>query len=93
MDSSSYTEQRRVQYLKVTSRYFLHEDLDEAVLTDGAEVLNNVPVFEPLVQSDFLVKGLRVPGKDKTCVLQGQRHNILQLLQCWTNQFDSGQKS
>lgn len=48
-----------------TSRYFLHEDLDETVLADGAQVLHNVPVFQPLVQSDLLVEGLRVPWRHR----------------------------
>lgn len=54
-----------------TSRHLLHEDLDEAILTDGAQVLHNVPVLQPLVQSDFLMEGLRVPGVGK----QLQRRN------------------
>lgn len=28
-----------------TSRDFLHEDLDESILADRAQVLHNVPVF------------------------------------------------
>lgn len=48
-----------------TSRHFLHEDLDETILADGAQVLHDVPVFQPLVQSDLLVEGLRIPWRDK----------------------------
>lgn len=44
-----------------TSGHFLHEDLDEAILADRAQVLHDVPVFQPLVQSDLLMEGLRIP--------------------------------
>lgn len=56
-----------------TSRYFLHEDLDESVLTDRAQVLHNVPVFQPLMQSYFLMKGLRVPGTNRTEYMEYHR--------------------
>lgn len=45
----------------LTSRHLLHEDLDEAVLADGAQVLHDVLVLQVLVQSDLLVERLRVP--------------------------------
>lgn len=44
----------------LTSRHLLHEDLDEAVLADGAEVLNDVLVLEVFVQSDLFMQGLRI---------------------------------
>jgi len=43
-----------------TSRHFFHKNLDEAILTDRAQVLDNVPVFKPLVQSYLLMEGLGV---------------------------------
>lgn len=44
----------------LTSRHLLHEDLDEAVLADGAQVLNDVLVLQVFVQRDLLVKRLGV---------------------------------
>jgi hypothetical protein len=41
----------------------LHEDFDEAVLTEGAQILDNVFVFQMLVQGDFFMQGLRVSGR------------------------------
>lgn len=69
-----------VEYLEVrvffhTSRHLLHEDLDESILADGAQVLNNVPVLQPLVQSDFLMKGLRVPAVGKQLHTDGTAQN------------------
>lgn len=46
----------------LTSGHLLHEDLDEAVLADGAEVLDDVLVLQVLVKSDLLVQRLRVPA-------------------------------
>lgn len=46
-----------------TSGHLLHEDFDEAVLADGAQVAHDVPVPQPLVQSDLLVQGLREPAR------------------------------
>lgn len=46
----------------LTSRHLLHENLDEAVLADGAQVLDDVLVLEVLVQGDLLVERLRVSG-------------------------------
>lgn len=43
-----------------TSRNLLHKDLDEAVLTHRAQVLNDVPVLQPLVQSHLLMQRLGV---------------------------------
>lgn len=48
-----------------TSRYFLHEDLDEPILADRAQVLHDISVFQPLVQSYLLMEGLRVPGRGR----------------------------
>lgn len=48
----------------LTSGHLFHEDLDEPVLADGAQVLHNVLVLQVLVQSYLLVQGLGVP-KDK----------------------------
>lgn len=45
-DSQSVTSD---QWL-LTSRYLLHEDLNVAILAYTAQVLNNVGVFEVLVQ-------------------------------------------
>lgn len=42
----------------LTSRHFLHEDLEEPVLTDRAQVLDDVPVPQALVESDLLVQRL-----------------------------------
>lgn len=50
----------------LTSRHLLHEDLDEAVLADGAEVLDDVLVLQVLVEGDLLVEGLRVPESTRT---------------------------
>ncbi|TNN89088.1 hypothetical protein EYF80_000376 [Liparis tanakae] len=43
-----------------TLGYFLHKDLDEGILTDGAQVLDDISVLQPLVQRYLLVKGLRM---------------------------------
>ncbi len=48
-----------------TSGYFLHEDLDETILTDRAQILDNISVFQPLVQSYLLMEGLGVPGRQR----------------------------
>lgn len=48
-----------------TSRNLLHEDLDETILTDGSQVLHNIPVFQPLVQSYLLVEGLGIPERER----------------------------
>lgn len=45
---------------KRTSGHLLHEDLDVSVLRNGAQILNNVPVLQVLVEGDLLVEGLRV---------------------------------
>lgn len=45
----------------LTSRHLLHEDLDEAVLADGSQVLNDVLVLQVFVERDLLVQRLRVP--------------------------------
>ena len=45
----------------LTSRHLLHEDLDEAVLADGAQVLHDVPVLQTPVERDLLVERLGVP--------------------------------
>ena len=47
----------------LTSRHLLHEDLDEAVLADGTQVLHNVLVLQVFVESDFLVERLRVSAQ------------------------------
>lgn len=49
----------------LTSRDLLHEDLDEAVLADGAQVLDDVLVLEVFVKSDLLMERLRVPANAK----------------------------
>lgn len=41
-----------------TSWHLLHEDLDEAVLADGAQVLDNVLMPQALVQGNLLVQRL-----------------------------------
>lgn len=43
----------------------LHEDFDVTVLRNGAQVLDDVPVLEVLVEGDLLVQRLRVPEKKK----------------------------
>lgn len=48
----------KVHYKGLTSRHLLHEDLDEAVLADGAEVLNDVLVLEVFMQGDFFMQRL-----------------------------------
>lgn len=50
----------------LTSRHLLHEDLDEAVLADGAEVLNDVLVLEVFVQGDFFMQRLRISADTQT---------------------------
>lgn len=51
----------------LTSRHLLHENLDESILTDGAQILDNVFVLQVLVEGDFLMEGLRVSaGTNKT---------------------------
>lgn len=52
----------RVDYkdLGLTSWHLLHEDLDEAVLADGAEVLHDVLVLEVFMQSNFFMQRLRI---------------------------------
>ena len=45
-----------------TSRDLLHEDLDVAVLRDGAQVLDDVAVLQILVEGNLLVEGLGIPG-------------------------------
>lgn len=42
----------------VTSRHLFHKDLDEAVLADGAEVLDDVFVLQVLVEGNLLMEGL-----------------------------------
>lgn len=46
---------------KRTSWHLLHEDLDVAILWNRAQILNNVPVLQVLVEGDFFMEGLRVP--------------------------------
>lgn len=48
-----------------TPRHLLHEDFDVTVLRNGAQVLDDVPVLEVLVEGDLLVQRLRVPEKKK----------------------------
>lgn len=50
-----------IRIKSLTSGHLLHEDLDEAVLADGSQVLNDVLVLQVFVQRDLLVKRLRVP--------------------------------
>lgn len=59
-----------------TSGYFFHEDLDEPVLTDGAQVLHNISVFESLVQGNLLVQWLGVSGRDNSTTLPMTVHHF-----------------
>lgn len=56
--------------LKPTSRHLFHEDLDVSVLRNRAQVLNDVPVLQVLVEGDFLVERLRVPKPREEQVLE-----------------------
>lgn len=60
--ATGFQSKPRQKRRSLTSRHLLHENLDEAVLADGAQVLDDVLVLEVFVQSDLLVKGLRVSG-------------------------------
>lgn len=44
-----------------TSWHLFHEDLDVSVLRNRAQILDNVPVLQVLVEGDFFVERLRVP--------------------------------
>lgn len=44
-----------------TSWHLFHEDLDVSILRNRAQILNNVPVLQVLVEGDFFMEGLRVP--------------------------------
>lgn len=48
--------------MMATSWYLLHEYLDKAIFTDGAQILHYVPVLQPLVQGNLLMKWLRITG-------------------------------
>lgn len=61
----------------LTSRHLLHEDLDEAVLADGAEVLNDVLVLEVFVQGDFFMQRLRISADTQT---SHQKHEYCTLI-------------
>ena len=39
----------------LTSRHLLHEDLDEAVLADGAKVLDDILVLQVFVEGDLFM--------------------------------------
>lgn len=45
----------------LTSRHLLHEDLYEAILTEGSQVLHDVLVLQVFVESNLLMERLRVP--------------------------------
>ena len=51
---------------RLTPGHLLHEDLDEAILADGAQVLHDVLVLQVLVQGDLLVQRLGVPERADT---------------------------
>lgn len=50
----------RADYQGLTSWHLLHEDLDEAVLAEGAEVLHDVLVLEVFMQGYFFMQRLRI---------------------------------
>lgn len=60
--ATGFESKPRQERRSLTSGHLLHENLDEAVLADGAQVLDDVLVLEVFVQSDLLVKRLRVSG-------------------------------
>lgn len=45
----------------LTSGHLFHEDLYEAVLADGSQVLDDILVLQVFVKSDLLVERLRIP--------------------------------
>lgn len=47
----------------LTSGHLLHEDLNEAVLADGSQVLDDVLVLQVFVERDLLMERLRVSVK------------------------------
>lgn len=49
--------------MDLTSRDLLHEDFNEAVLAEGAQILDNVFVLQMLVQGNFFMQGLGVSGR------------------------------
>lgn len=54
----------------LTSGHLLHEDLNEAVLADGSQVLNDVLVLQVFVECDLLMERLRVSVRVKTAHFQ-----------------------
>jgi len=48
---------------QLTTWHLFHEYLNEAILTKRTQILDNVLMFEMLVQSYFLMQRLGVPGK------------------------------
>lgn len=63
-----------------TSGHLFHENLDVSVLRHGAQILNDVPVLQVLVESNLFMKGLGVPGQRETLLsLHESRHNQTQL--------------
>lgn len=46
-----------------TSRHLFHENLDVSILRHGAQILNDVPVLQVLVESNLFMEGLGVPGQ------------------------------
>lgn len=50
---------------KHTSRHLFHEDLDVSILRNGAQILNNVPVLQVLVEGNLFMKRLRVPDSQR----------------------------
>lgn len=55
----------RIGWSSFTAWHLLHENLDEAILAERAQVLHNVAMLQSLVQGDLFVERLRVTGKHK----------------------------
>lgn len=61
---NNYTQATELEHER-TSRDLFHEDLEDTVLTDWAQVSHNVPVTESTMQCNFFVQWLHIPSYSK----------------------------
>lgn len=61
---------------KHTSRHLLHEDLDVSILRNWAQILNNVPVLQVLVEGNLFMKGLGVPNSHREKQTEPKRNTF-----------------
>lgn len=64
---------------KRTSRHLFHEDLDVSILRNGAQILNNVPVLQVLVEGNLFMKGLGVPNSHREKQTEPKRNTFFPL--------------